>query len=61
MSLSIFLDFKKAFDTLDHKTSLLKLEKYGIESSFYNWLTFYLTNRGQFCYCDGAESSRGIL
>ena len=48
MNLSIFLDLKKAFDTVDHKTLLLKLRKYGIESTSYNWFTSYLTNREQF-------------
>ena len=48
MSMSIFLDLKKAFDTVDHTTLLLKLRKYGITSTSYNWFTSYLTNREQF-------------
>ena len=36
MNLSIFLDLKKAFDTVDYSTLLLKLRKYGIESTSYN-------------------------
>ena len=51
MNLSIFLDLKKAFDTVDHKTLLLKLRKYGITSTSYSWFTSYLTNREQFCHC----------
>ena len=61
MNLSIFLDLKKAFDTVDHTTLLLKLRKYGIKSTSYNWFTSYLTNREQFCYWDGANSRRDIL
>ena len=61
MNLSIFLDLKKAFDTVDDKTLMLKLQKYGIESASYNWFTSYLTNREQFCHWDGANSSRDIL
>ena len=61
MNLSIFLDLKKAFDTVDHKTLLLKLRKYGIESTSYNWFNSYLTNREQFCHWDRANSSRDIL
>ena len=52
----MFLDLKKAFDTVGHKTLLLKLE-----STYYNWFTSYLTNRELFCYYDGANSNRGIL
>ena len=61
MNLSIFLDLKKAFDTVDHTTLLLKLRKYGITSTSYNWFISYLTNREQFCHWDGANSSRDIL
>ena len=61
MNLNIFLDLKKAFDTVDHTTLLLKLLNYGIESTSYNWFTSYLTNREQFCHWDGACSSRDIL
>ena len=61
MNLSIFLDLKKAFDTVDHTTLLLKLRKYGITSTSYNWFTSYMTNREQFCHWDGANSSRDIL
>ena len=61
MNLSIFLDLKEAFDAVDHKTLLLKLRKYGVESTCYNWFTSYLTNREQFCYFDGAKSSRSTF
>ena len=61
VNLSIFLDLKKAFDTVDHKTLLLKLRKYGIESISYNWFISYLTNKEQFCYFDGDNSGRRIL
>ena len=57
ISLSIFLDLKKAFDTADHTTLLLKLRNYGITCTSYNWFTSYLTNREQFCHWDGASSS----
>ena len=35
INLSIFFDLKKTFDTVDHKTLLLKLGKHGIESTSY--------------------------
>ena len=59
--MSIFLDFKKAFDTVEHKTLLLKLLKYAIASTSYNCFTSYLTNSEQFCRWDGANSGRDIL
>ena len=36
IKLSTFLDHEKAFDTVDHKTLLLKLRTYGIENISYN-------------------------
>ena len=61
INLSMFPDLKKTFDTVGHKTLLLKLRKYGIVSISYNWFTSYLTNREQCCYYDGANSNRGIV
>ena len=41
----IFMDFSKAFDTVDHDISLLKLEKYGLHGTELQWLKYYLSNR----------------
>ena len=40
---------KKAFDTVDHKILLPKLDHYGIWGISSNWLKFYLINRKQLC------------
>ena len=35
----VFLDLKKAFDTVDHTISLSKLSAYAIQENAYNWFT----------------------
>ena len=56
LNLAIFLDLKKAFDTVDQKILLEKLRKYGIRELSRDWFQSYLENRRQYCAANGYES-----
>ena len=45
----VFVDLKKAFDTIDHQIILQKLENYGIKHNSLKWFESYLTGRAQKC------------
>ena len=44
LTCGVFLDFAKAFDTVNHVVLLKKLEMYGIKGLPLQWFTNYLTN-----------------
>ena len=56
--LSIFVDYQKAFDCVDHSILLRKLQHYGIRGCVYRWLESYLSNRSQYVSCNGFNSSK---
>ena len=52
----LFLDLKKAFDTVNHDILLSKLELYGIKGNSLGWFRSYLRNRKQACSVNGTIS-----
>ncbi|NNK28926.1 MAG: RNA-directed DNA polymerase, partial [Flavobacteriaceae bacterium] len=58
LTVSIFADLKKAFDTVNHQILLDKMRYYGIDTK---WFTSYLSNRTQFTQIDSTISSKTTI
>ena len=52
----IYIDLKKAFDTVNHDIMLSKLQHYGIRGSALEWFESYLSNRRQYTTTNGVIS-----
>ena len=53
----VFVDLKKAFDTVDHHILLQKLEHYGIRGVANEWFSSYLKNRARFVSIGNVSST----
>ena len=53
----VFIDFKKAFDTIDHKIILRKMSYFGADQVTITSFQSYLSNRTQRCNVNGRLSS----
>ena len=49
----MFIDLKRAFDTVDHNILFSKLHYYGIRDLANNWFSSYLSSRKQFVSING--------
>ena len=52
----LYLDFAKAFDSVDHSILLRKLKAYGVSGRLLDWFSDYLNNRRQRVVVDGVAS-----
>ena len=61
VSCILFLDLKKAFDTVSHKILLKKLEYYGVKGVALKLFESYLSNRKQLTVIDNCESVLDLI
>ena len=47
VTIAVFIDLRKAFDTVDHSILLDKLDKIGIKNNMFDWCKNYLSDRKQ--------------
>ena len=60
-NIAVFVDLKKAFDTVNHEILLNKLRYYGIDNTELKWFSSYLNDRKQYTVIDGAMSSESNI
>ena len=54
----LYIDFSKAFDTVDHDILLYKLNHYGIRGDALEWFKSYLKGRNQYTVVNGTDSDQ---
>ena len=61
LNLSLFLDLKKAFDTVDHQIMVKKLNAIGVRGIAGDWFASCLSNRKQYCSLGDQKSSESFV
>lgn len=56
IAIVVFLDLKRAFETIDRERSIKKFQNYGINGKELKWFESYLTNRQQYTKYKNCES-----
>ena len=59
--MGVFLDFRKAFDTVDYEILLQKLHSLGVRGNVYALMASYLTERKQFVNVNSENSNLQIV
>ena len=58
---AVFLDYRKAFDSVPHAPLMKKLQDIGLHANLLAWLHDYLTQRKQEVVVDGATSTQCMV
>jgi hypothetical protein len=56
ITVGVFVDLSKAFDTVNHNILLAKLNYYGIRGNVYDWFKSYFQNRKQYVTINNVSS-----
>ena len=58
---AIYMDFRKAFDSVPHRRLMHKLQAHGIEDKAYHWVKAFLSNRTQQVNINGSISEEAAV